>query len=301
GGLVPQVTGFVDPRLQLLGNTFLPANLSAPYAPSGAPQFAQQPQQAGQNLQQSIQQHNQSQRGSSNARVPWAITKAEKKQYDNIFRAWDAKGTGFINGDTALQVFGQSGLDKNDLARIWSLADRDDRGKLAIDEFHVAMGLIYRRLNGAEIPNELPQEMVPDSWKSLSEEVDRLSHYLKSETRSGNIGSVDDPVSRLPSRTLTGTRSEYAGTRKDGTIYKHNEDEITGYKPPGRHINRNDVRTGREGPTADIDQLRRQLEQASRTLDDSSAEAASRTAEDEALDREMEDLKRKVKRVQEDL
>ena len=114
------MTGFVDPRLQMMGSTFMPANLSAPYAPSGAPQFAGAPQQQqGLSLQQSFQQHNQTQRGSAAPRVPWALSKAERKQYDQIFRAWDTQGTGFIGGETALQVFGQSGLDRDDMRRIW--------------------------------------------------------------------------------------------------------------------------------------------------------------------------------------
>lgn len=115
--LVPQATGFVDPRLQMMTSTFLPANTSAPYNAAGLPQFQQQ--QSGFNLQQSFQQHNQVQRGSAAPRVPWALSKAEKKNYDQIFRAWDLQGTGFINGQTALEVFGQSGLDRNDLAKIW--------------------------------------------------------------------------------------------------------------------------------------------------------------------------------------
>jgi hypothetical protein len=112
--LVPQVTGFVDPRLQMMSQSFLPTNISAPYASSGALQLPQNPQ-----VQQSIVQLNQEQRGSTTARMNWALNKAEKKQYDQIFRAWDSSGTGFIDGGTALQVFGQSGLEKNDLAKIW--------------------------------------------------------------------------------------------------------------------------------------------------------------------------------------
>lgn len=115
--LVPQMTGFVDPRLTMMTNTFLPANTSAPYNAAGVPQFQQQ--QNGFNLQQSFQQHNQAQRGNTAPRVPWALSKAEKKNYDQIFRAWDMQGTGFISGQTALEVFGQSGLDRNDLAKIW--------------------------------------------------------------------------------------------------------------------------------------------------------------------------------------
>jgi actin cytoskeleton-regulatory complex protein PAN1 len=119
--LVPQMTGYVDPRLQMMSSSFMPANVSAPYGAGGIPQLSAPPQQQldGLSLQQSFQQHNQSRGIGSAPKVPWALSKAEKKQYDSIFRAWDAQSTGFINGQTALEVFGQSGLDKNDLARIW--------------------------------------------------------------------------------------------------------------------------------------------------------------------------------------
>lgn len=113
----------------------MPLNMSSPYGAGGALQF--QAQQNGLSLQQSFQQV------QTKPRISWALGKAEKKSYDSIFRAWD-QGTGFISGPTALEVFAQSGLDKPDLARIWTLADIDDRGKLNLAEFHVAMGLIYR-------------------------------------------------------------------------------------------------------------------------------------------------------------
>ena len=118
--LLPQVTGFIDPRLQMMSSTFLPANLAAPYNPLGAPQLLQPQQQlGGLSLQQSFQQHNQEVKGTVAPAVPWTLAKAEKKSYDQIFRAWDTSNTGFIDGKTAIEVFGQSGLDKNDLARIW--------------------------------------------------------------------------------------------------------------------------------------------------------------------------------------
>ena len=116
--LAPQITGYADPRLSLFSNTFLPANTSAPFAPSGLPQFSAGPP-GGINLQQSIQQYNQEQRGTTTQKMSWALGKAEKKQYDQIFRAWDPQSTGFISGQMALEVFGQSGLPKNDLAQIW--------------------------------------------------------------------------------------------------------------------------------------------------------------------------------------
>lgn len=120
--LVPQVTGWVDPRIQMMSSTFMPMNTSAPYGASGAPQLPPQQLAGGLNLQQSFQQHNQ--QGNSTPQVSWALSKAEKKSYDSIFRAWDANGSGFINGQTALEVFGQSGLSKDALAQIWCVYAR---------------------------------------------------------------------------------------------------------------------------------------------------------------------------------
>lgn len=118
--LLSQPPAFIDQSLQLMSGNFLPANPSVPYSQAGGGlQFQAGPQQGGA-LQQSIQQFNQ-QSGGSVQNIPWALTPAEKKQYDQIFRAWDSSGSGFISGQVALEVFGQSGLEKNDLAKIWSV------------------------------------------------------------------------------------------------------------------------------------------------------------------------------------
>ena len=89
--LAPLMTGFVDPRLQMVQSSFMPANTSAPYSAGGI----------------------------ARPQMSWALSKDEKKKYDQIFRAWDPQSTGFLSGQTALEVFGASGLNKNDLARIW--------------------------------------------------------------------------------------------------------------------------------------------------------------------------------------
>lgn len=57
--------------------------------------------------------------GAPTQQMTWALTKAEKKKYNDIFRSWDPQNTRFIDGATALNVFGASGLPQNDLARIW--------------------------------------------------------------------------------------------------------------------------------------------------------------------------------------
>lgn len=92
----------------------------------------------GNSLPQSFQQ------APAPPKIPWKLSRDEKRNYDQIFRAWDSHSTGFISGDQAREVFGQSGLASDDLMMIWNLADIENRGKLNLAEFHVAMALVYR-------------------------------------------------------------------------------------------------------------------------------------------------------------
>lgn len=300
--LVPQVTGFVDPRLQMMSSSFLPANISAPYNAGGMPLLAAPPQQqsGGLSLQQSFQQHNQARGIGSAPKIPWTLSKAEKKQYDQIFRSWD-QGTGFISGQTALEVFGQSGIDKNDLARIWTLADADNRGKLNLAEFHVAMGLIYRKLNGNDIPDELPSELIPPSSRDLDTSVNFLKDILKNDTRARSPLGLDTPVSYLKDRSFNSTSAPGAGGRQDATVYKHTDAEPPGgfYQPRSRHLDRGTVRSRNEdnSPTADMSDIKRQLANTQKMLDASAVADAG----DDELDREMGDLRYRIKRLQEDL
>ncbi|RDB19337.1 Actin cytoskeleton-regulatory complex protein pan1 [Hypsizygus marmoreus] len=299
GQLVPQMTGYVDPRLQMMSNTFMPMNGTS-FGAGAAPQLA--PPQF--NLQQSIQQHNQAQRGTPTTQMSWALTKAEKKQYNDIFRSWDAQNTGFISGQTALEVFGASGLPKDDLARIWTLADIDDRGKLNIAEFHVAMGLIYRRLSGMPVPEQLPPELLPPSARDLDNSVDMMKDLLKHESRARSPSTLDAPISKLKNRSLNRS-SPTLGSGRDATIYKHTDTEPVGgvYHSRSRHINRDDVRSRSDddSPSAELSDMKRRLANTAQMLDRNAEADAARTEEDEELDREMDDLKYRVKRVSDDL
>lgn len=100
-------------------STFMPSSNIQPSSQMNPTQmqFAQQPQ--GPSLQQSFQQQNQSQTGQASVPIPWALTPDEKKKYDQIFRAWDQQGSGFMSGKMAIEVFGQAGLERDDLMSIW--------------------------------------------------------------------------------------------------------------------------------------------------------------------------------------
>ncbi|KAJ3270432.1 Intersectin 1 (SH3 domain protein) [Terramyces sp. JEL0728] len=112
----------------------------------------------------------------------WAVSLQEKQQYEAIFKSFDPEGTGFLSGDRAIAVFAQSQLRENMLAHIWGLCDMQKRGKLNLDEFCVAMHLIYKKLNGFDLPTTLPPNLVPPSQRELS----ALSDFAKLDVLQSN-------------------------------------------------------------------------------------------------------------------
>jgi hypothetical protein len=167
------------------------------------------------------------------------------------------------------------------------------------------LGLCAVGLNGSEIPAQLPPELVPPSARDLDNSVDFLKRILENESRSRSPSSLDAPVSKLKGRSFNSTSAPGAGGRQDATVYKHEDYEPAGgfYTPASRRVDRDTVRSrnDEDSPAADLLDMKRQLENTAKMLDRAAEADASRTAEDEALDREMQDLRYRVNRVQEDL
>ncbi|KAJ5677373.1 Actin cytoskeleton-regulatory complex protein PAN1 [Penicillium maclennaniae] len=233
---------------------------------------------------------------SGNATVAWAITKEEKKIYDDLFRAWDGFRKGFIGGETAIEIMGQSGLNRKDLERIWTLADPHNRGRLNMDEFAVAMHLIYRALNGYPVP----------SLKSL------LSQDAESRKASGAfLQPQKTGVSYLKDHSFRGGSGQPGASRKDATMFKNN-DAAGGYRSSARHRVGNDAHTPSpgasqtsEGDELSVDQLRKKIREAKVMLDAVDFQDENRAEDDEALDRqdrrEAESLMDRIRRVQDDI
>ena len=53
------------------------------------------------------------------------------------------------------------------LAKVWRLADVDQDGMLDADEFALAMHLINIKLDGFDLPDDLPNHLIPPSKKRL--------------------------------------------------------------------------------------------------------------------------------------
>ncbi|KAF0687113.1 Aste57867_21084 [Aphanomyces stellatus] len=94
----------------------------------------------------------------------YAITSDEKTKYQGIFAQYDTDHDGFLNGPDAAALFQMSGMDRNDLRTVWTLADRTSDGRLDMTEFYVAMHLIVC-VTKRNLP--LPSSIPPDMEQSL--------------------------------------------------------------------------------------------------------------------------------------
>lgn len=256
---------------------------------------------------------------AGSAKVPWAVTKDEKKIYDQLFKAWDGLNKGFIGGDVAIEVMGQSGLPKSDLEKIWTLSDPGNRGKLDMDEFAVAMHLIYRKLNGYPVPNQLPPELVPPSTRNFADSIGTVKSLLSqdAETRKNSSAFLQPQqtgVSYLKNRSFRTDPSGTAAGRKDATVFRNNDDDV-GYRSSARR------RVGDGGRTPSplqstshssekyddelsVEQLRKNVREKQMLLDAMDVEAENDAdEEDRKIDRSdtPEDLYRRIQQIQDDL
>ncbi|ODQ64903.1 hypothetical protein NADFUDRAFT_51502 [Nadsonia fulvescens var. elongata DSM 6958] len=246
-----------------------------------------------------------------NATVEWAITKDEKKIYDDIFRAWDQTRRGFIDGESAIKIFSQSGLNRSDLEVIWNLSDPSNKGKLDKDEFAVAMHLIYRHLNGYPIPARLPAELIPPSSRNFSESINKIKSYLKNDPSGSSVSSLSTQktggsVSYLKNRSFTGTNEN--AFKKDATVFKNNDNEVS-YVSKARHKSRhksdsNDEKVSASSSLMSITDLKKAIHEKQILLDaidarddqdnaDMSLEKAARDAIDQ--------LRHRIRNMQNDI
>ena len=337
----PQATGYSGPRPPMpampYSDTILPMQTGAPMLPLNAQPTGRPGQWGLVNAPASglpnidaLQQRMMPQPGreggyttaglSGSATVPWAVTKDEKKIYDQLFKAWDGFNKGFIGGDVAIEVMGQSGLEKSDLEKIWTLSDPGNKGRLNMDEFAVAMHLIYRKLNGYAVPNRLPPELVPPSTRNIADSIGTVKSLLSqdAETRKTS-GAFLQPqrtgVSYLKNHSFRADSSPSTFTRKDATVFRNNDDDV-GYKSSARRRLGNGGRTPspvqssspsseRSNNELSIEQLQKKVREKQVLLDAIDFKDENAAEEDDELDRrdrrDAEELFRRIRRVQEDI
>uniref|UniRef100_A0A8C9KLF0 EH domain-containing protein 1 n=1 Tax=Panthera tigris altaica TaxID=74533 RepID=A0A8C9KLF0_PANTA len=93
--------------------------------------------------------------------VEWVVGK-DKPTYDEIFYTLSPVN-GKITGANAKKEMVKSKLPNTVLGKIWKLADVDKDGLLDDEEFALANHLIKVKLEGHELPADLPPHLIPPS------------------------------------------------------------------------------------------------------------------------------------------
>ncbi|KAG9481363.1 EH domain-containing protein 4 [Eleutherodactylus coqui] len=93
----------------------------------------------------------------------WVVAK-DKPVYDELFYTLSPIN-GKISGVNAKREMVNSKLPNSVLGKIWKLADNDKDGMLDEEEFALAKHLIKIKLEGYELPNDLPPHLVPPSQR----------------------------------------------------------------------------------------------------------------------------------------
>lgn len=93
--------------------------------------------------------------------LEWIVTR-DKPTYDEIFFTLSPV-SGKVSGAMAKKEMVKSKLPNTVLGKIWKLADVDKDGFLDDEEFALANHLIKVKLEGHELPAELPKHLVPPS------------------------------------------------------------------------------------------------------------------------------------------
>lgn len=283
GGLMPQMTG-----LQPMP-TGRPGQWGFVSAPTGGlPGLDMMQSHFMPNAQTQVGNLQTSMGGNNAENLTWAISKQEKVIYDDIFKQWDKERNGYVNGDVAIDVFSKSGLAFADLESIWTLSDGGNKGKLNKDEFAVAMHLIYRRLNGFNIPNVLPPELIPPSSKMLENSVDAMKNTLKRQAAERNsIANNSSPANGAVS----------------GSAFKNNDDDIQYVSKSRRGRVTNSKTEDAFSDKLSLDDLQRQIREKKILLAAIDAEDEERSSDygKQKTMNEIEMFKTKIKSIQSDL
>ena len=89
----------------------------------------------------------------------WIVEK-DKPKYDEMFERLSPID-GKITGAAAKGEMVKSNLPNLVLSKIWKLSDLDKDGMLDAEEFALAMHLMQIKLDGHDLPQELPRHLIP--------------------------------------------------------------------------------------------------------------------------------------------
>ncbi|KAJ1307259.1 hypothetical protein OPQ81_001372 [Rhizoctonia solani] len=234
------------------------------------------------------------------AQPKWDVTPEEKAKSDQFFAGLDPQGRGFIEGDVAVNFMVQSKLPEVVLAQVWDLSDLNKDGKLTRDGFAVAMHLINGKLAGREIPSELPQSLIPPSYRGAASAPAPAAAPTQSETLR-DLWSLDEPV-QTPTPPVPAPAPAPAPVpapaKPQRNLFDDDEDEspspatATSSAPPN-----GPAATAAATHSIEIANVQNQLASTQRALDSATAARQAASASADAGAAELASLKEQLARA----
>jgi hypothetical protein len=122
----------------------------------------------------------------------WAIPPEKKATSDKMFNQYQMYNKRRLSSDVFIEVFPCRGLDNSVLKQAWNLADYDKKGFLDIDDFAVAMYLLYLNIDyDQQLPEKLLLKLIPPSkrepkrlWQIRRRRRRRRQRSLRGTTQS---------------------------------------------------------------------------------------------------------------------
>ncbi|XP_013916491.1 PREDICTED: ralBP1-associated Eps domain-containing protein 1 [Thamnophis sirtalis] len=141
---------------------------------------------------------NEIRRQSSSYDDPWKITDEQRQYYVNQFKTIQPDLNGYIPGSAAKEFFTKSKLPILELSHIWELSDFDKDGALTLDEFCAAFHLVVARKNGYDLPEKLPESLMP---KLIDLEDSAVVPVSEVGDQSAEVGFASSPAEVPPSKS----------------------------------------------------------------------------------------------------
>ncbi|XP_068281380.1 ralBP1-associated Eps domain-containing protein 2 isoform X2 [Nyctibius grandis] len=128
----------------------------------------------------------------------WRITEEQRDYYINQFRSLQPDLNSFISGSVAKNFFTKSKLPIPELSHIWELSDVDCDGALTLAEFCAAFHLVVARKNGYQLPETLPETLLPEYLQAgNAPAAGRVPVAISETQRAHKTGFIFHPAACL--------------------------------------------------------------------------------------------------------
>jgi epidermal growth factor receptor substrate 15 len=128
-----------------------------------------------------------------NAANDWTISPQKRAQFDNIFEGLDKDSKDVLGPNEVASFLMTSKLPQDILATIWDLADIHNTGEFTKDEFAIAMFLVQKKIAGAELPDIVPDSLLPGSHPAVQQQQ-------QSQATPQYAAPQQKSIPRIPSR-----------------------------------------------------------------------------------------------------